>query len=381
MINTIYNWLLRSKSLWIIAILMVVGVSVHQFLIGRYNNFSIFRSSFDILRSGQDLYIHHPEYYWDLYKYSPTFALMMAPFYYLPIPIGLLFWNGINTLSLIWGIIRLDLTPQKRLIFFAIIFQTMLTSMQNSQSNGLMAGIILIALTYFEKEQQSKGLIAIISSAFVKIFSLGLGLIVIPFIRKKTIIPTVILSLLTLIILIALPLILIPFDELLWQYQNWLRMLKTDDAQSYGYSVMGVLNSWFGYSGKNAPVQLIGLILLVLPLVQFSKYNNPIFQRLFTASVAIWLLIFNHKSESPTFIVGLTGVALWWVTVRFTRLHLGLLILVLIFASISPTDLFPAYLRKTYINPFCLHAFALMVLWGYIQVQLWSKQFNNTLQT
>src|SRR6478672_13962051 len=68
------------------------------------NNFLIFRSAFDHLRSGADLYALHPTEHGDLFKYSPTFALFMAPFRALPYTPALLIWNLLNVLLIYLGL-------------------------------------------------------------------------------------------------------------------------------------------------------------------------------------------------------------------------------------------------------------------------------------
>ena len=42
----------------------------------KYNNYTIFERSFEHLKNEQDLYQLYPEEQWDLYKYSPSFALL-----------------------------------------------------------------------------------------------------------------------------------------------------------------------------------------------------------------------------------------------------------------------------------------------------------------
>ena len=69
----------------------------------QYNNYIIFAQSFSNLWNGENMYIRHPDVYADLYKYSPTFALVMAPFRALPVWAGLWFWNVSGILLLLAG--------------------------------------------------------------------------------------------------------------------------------------------------------------------------------------------------------------------------------------------------------------------------------------
>lgn len=43
-----------------------------------YNNYIIFKNSFEHLSSNKDIYKSYPEEHWDLYKYSPTFSFAMG---------------------------------------------------------------------------------------------------------------------------------------------------------------------------------------------------------------------------------------------------------------------------------------------------------------
>ncbi|HXO73648.1 MAG TPA: hypothetical protein VN824_00435, partial [Puia sp.] len=69
-----------------------------------YNNFRIFKLSFYHLLQGKDIYQLFPDEHWDLYKYSPAFALCFGVLSWMPDSIGLLLWNLINSLCLFLGI-------------------------------------------------------------------------------------------------------------------------------------------------------------------------------------------------------------------------------------------------------------------------------------
>ena len=87
-----------------ILLLITIGVSIQMFLLksggiesggimySHYNNYLIFKDSFIHLFNNKDLYQLYPMEHWDYFKYSPTFALLMAPFAALPDFVGLLFY-------------------------------------------------------------------------------------------------------------------------------------------------------------------------------------------------------------------------------------------------------------------------------------------------
>jgi hypothetical protein len=53
-----------------------------------YNNFIIFKQSFFHLKNNTNLYLEYINEYKDHYYYSPSFALFVIPFSYLPILIS-----------------------------------------------------------------------------------------------------------------------------------------------------------------------------------------------------------------------------------------------------------------------------------------------------
>src|SRR5438128_8002394 len=82
-----------------------------------YNNFLIFRQSFDHLIHNMDLYSSQVPEHYDFYKYSPTFATLMAPFALLPVLPGLILWNLLNALALFFAINSLPIKNDNAKIF------------------------------------------------------------------------------------------------------------------------------------------------------------------------------------------------------------------------------------------------------------------------
>eukprot|EP01036_Dinobryon_divergens_P007620 gene7620-10167_t len=106
----------------------------------------ILASAFFHLLDGKDLYIMYPAECWDLFKYSPAFALFMGVFAWLPDIAGLTLWNLLNAM--------------------------LLTSIQNAQSNGLIAGLILLAFNKLENGDVRWSSLFITLTVFIKLFGL-----------------------------------------------------------------------------------------------------------------------------------------------------------------------------------------------------------------
>ena len=115
---------------------------------------------------------------------------------------------------------------------------------------------------------------------------------------------------------------------------------------------MGMLHSWFGLdSGKDLLV-IIGLVCMLVPFLFIHKYKDPRYRLTWFAALLIWMVIFNHKAESPTFIIAFTGIALWVFGSHKTNFLVLLAILAFVFTSLVPTDIFPLSLRKNFLHAF-----------------------------
>ncbi len=98
----------------------------------RYNNYIIFKQSFFHLIQNKDLFIHYPYEYWDLYKYSPTFALLFAPFALIPDLLGLILWNAINALAIFLVFKHLpNINDRSKLYMLWFVFLELFTCLQN----------------------------------------------------------------------------------------------------------------------------------------------------------------------------------------------------------------------------------------------------------
>ena len=342
-----------------------------------YNNYLIFKQSFFHLIEGKDLFILYPQEHWDLYKYSPSFSLMMAPLAILPDVIGLFFWNLLNALVLFFGIIKLQLPAHfkgvgfKKVHSFVLLFigLELMTSLQNEQSNGLLAGLIILAFVFLEKEKIWLGTLCIALTFYIKIFGIVAFALFLVYPKKGKFILS---SAVWMIVLGLLPAVFVGLDQLMFLYESWGKMLGEDHAASYGYSVMGWLQSWFGLEVSKNVIVLIGVILFCLPLVKIKHYANYNFRWRLLVSILIWVVIFNHKAESPTFVIAMSGVGVWYFFSEKTRMNLVLVILAFVFTSLSPTDLFPRFLREQFVIPYVMKAVFCIFIWGKVVWEMWN---------
>jgi hypothetical protein len=326
-----------------------------------YSNFLIFKNSFFHLLSHQDLYQSYLSERVDLYKYSPAFALLMAPFAVFPDLVGLFLWNFLNVFVLYMAIWQLPIVPLKnRLLALLLILLEAITAMQNSQSNGLIAGLIILAFTALEKNRSSLATLFLVATVFIKIFGL-LAFVMFLFYPNKF--KNFAYSLFWALTFLLLPLLVTSPEELFVVYQSWWRLLSTDYSISEGLSVMAWLHTWFGIENVKLTVVSIGLLVFSLPLLRFKLYTSRQFRELFLCSILIWVIIFNHKAESPTFVIAVSGIVIWFFSQTqslFNRILLGL---TLVFTILAPVDIFPAYVRNEIFIPYAVKVVPCFLVW------------------
>lgn len=338
----------------------------------QYNNYLIFKQSFPHLLAGQNLYAAYPQEYWDLFKYAPTFGLAMAPFAVLPDWLGLALWNLLNGLSVFFALKYLPgLSRQTTACIRWFVLLELVTSLQNSQVNALLLALLLGAYLAWERHRPGWATPALVAGAFVKPFVLAGGLLWFFFRGKRRALAA---GIGTLVGLALLPAAVVGWPALRAQYENWAVLLESDYASSLGLSVMGWLHTWFGLQPPHAVVIGAGTGLLLLPLLRTGRYLEVAFRRAYLASILIWVVIFNHRAESPTFVIAMAGVGIWYFSKAATRLDTVLVVLTFVFTTLSPTDVFPATWRNEFVVPYVLKAVGCILIWGKITGELLGPQ-------
>jgi hypothetical protein len=343
-------------------ILLGMHMSPDGVLITNYNNFMIFKQSFYHLIENKDLYIRYPEEHWDLYKYSPSFALLFAPLAVLPEYLGVILWDVLNAMVLFLAIIKLPYITEKHKIsmLFILTVETM-TSMQNEQSNALIAGLLIFAFIFMEKRNYLIATLFIVLTVYIKLFGIvAFSLFLLYPKRMKFIV----YSAFWMILFAFLPLIIVSPEQLKILYQSWGHTLANDHSASLGLSVLGWLHSWFGFAANKNILLLIGMIIFMLPFVIIKNYKDYPFRLMILASVLIWVVIFNHKAESPTFVLAMSGVAIWFFAQKRKMGDKVLLVLAIVFTSLSVTDIFPPFIRFGFFRAYDVKVIPCILIWG-----------------
>lgn len=299
--------------------------------------------------------------------------MFMAPFAYLPDLLGLTAWNLLNLLVVFYAFRNFPFLSEKKMLFaMGFILIEALTSLVATQSNCIMAGLLIITYICLEKKKIFLATFFLALSVFIKPFGLVAFLLFLFYPGK---IKAFGYSLLWFILIFMLPLLVISPEGLIGEYKSWLLLLKNDHDASFGISLFGLLHSWFGATDKNI-ILAVGAVVLVLPLIRYKAFINWEFRSLFLASLLIWVIIFNHKGETPGFIIAVCGVAIWYFTQASSRANLVLLVLTLLFTVLEPTDIFPKFFRDKYFTPYDICVIPCVLVWFKITWELMTKDFS-----
>lgn len=164
--------------------------------------------------------------------------------------------------------------------------------------------------------------------------------------------------------LFLVPLLVVPPGQFWFLYQSWFNLLVNDHSISHGFSVMGWFRTWFDFRPDKIYVLLAGVLLFCVPLLRLDRYQDYFFRLQALASILIWVIIFNHRAESATFIIAMSGVVIWYFSQERKPENLVLFILAFIFTQLAPTDIFPRFIRKEYFQPYVVKAVPCIFLWA-----------------
>jgi hypothetical protein len=237
-----------------------------------YNNYIIFKKSFHHLINQQDLYVCYPQEYYDLYKYTPTFSVLFGIFSNLPDWLGLNLWNLLNALLLFFSIVYLPRISQlQKGMILLIVTVELMTSLQNEQSNALIAGLIIFTFNLLERNKLLWATLCIVASAFIKLFGV-VGFALFLFYPNKW--KATIYTLMWTLLLLLFPLLFISVPQYVTLFKNYLNLLSGDHSAWFGISVMGLLNTWFSIDFHKNITVLTGCILFLIPFLRYKLYKD-----------------------------------------------------------------------------------------------------------
>ena len=355
-----------------VSLLIATAITAQQTLgHARSNNFAIFRASFWHLLRGQDLYAAYPAEHWDLFKYSPTCALLFAPFAALPYGVGLWFWNMLNAIALS-GAIALLLPGRSALAALLIVLPEALGALQNTQSNALVAGLMILSIVALERGRVAAGAASVIAGAAVKVFPLSAGLFgLLTPMRWRHVAWCVLIGL----AFFVLPLTVTSPELLRFQYDSWISVQRQDSTKIGMAWLGGIIEIALGHGVPHAPFQLLGVAIVVTSawLARTRWNDDAIIRRLLLASLLIFSVVFNHMAESPSFVIAFAGLGIWWATMPRERWRDVLVLMIVLLGSVGGSDLVPKHIRLEWHARYQIKAVVTLIGWFALQYDLWRR--------
>ena len=362
------------KIIEIFYILAAIIIPAQKYFLHHYNNFKIYQHSSFHFFGRTNLYTEYPDKYYDVFLYNPSFAVLFAPFAYLPTIVGIYIWVFFVITVYYISVRLLPFDFKTKLFIYGFTFLELVTSLENLQTNPLIASFILFTFIFLENEKVFKAAAFPNLGFFIKGYGAISGIL---FILKRPKFRNFLYLLFWLVILLFLPLIYYSPTGLLNLYKDWKLSLFSEHKMNTGISVMRLIISIFRLNIPVIWIQLMGLLFFVSTVVIiFFRKNYEQVKGIFLPYIMILVIIFNHDAESATYIIAVTGVAIWYVNSPRSLIDKVLLVITFLLTVLSPTDIFPDILYKKYVLPFALKALGPSLIFLRIQFSLYSPQSN-----
>lgn len=355
----------------------------------RANNFLIYRGSFWNAVREWNLYLPNPAEYGDSHHYGPLFSLLFSPFAIFPLKplnIGLLLWGIALTLFLYWAIRHSQFNKRQQLFILWFCAHEMLTALFMQQFNIAIAATILLAYYLIEREKDFWAAFFIMLGTFVKIYSI-VGLAFFIFSKHKGRLIGGMLFWAVVFFLLPMP-FFHGWDYIVEQYYNWYVSLAEKNALNAGsimqnISFIGMTHRITGMQFNDLWLIIPGMVLFALPYLRFDQYKNMAFRQTLLASVLMFIILFSTGSESSGYITPFIGIVIWYTAAPWkrTRWDVFLLVFAFILSSMSPSDLFPAYLRREYVHPYALKALPVTIIWLQLCYEMLTKEYAQRAET
>ena len=307
---------------WLAAayLLVVVFTTWQRGVVSReHTTFAIFRQSFVHLVAHQDLYAIYGDEQGpasqDLFKYSPSAAVLFAPLSVLPYAMSLFAWNLLNAALLFWAVCRL-LPRQQADLALLLLLPEVFTTIQASSSNGLIAALMLLALMWIVRGKDGRAAFAIAVGATIKIFPLAVASVIVTRASRWRFALALMLSG---CVLLGLPLLVVPAGELARQYHSWhvVQLHDAGDIQ-FGMSLIRAFREYWATELPSWAFQLGGTLLVLAPLIRRDRWTDERFRLQFGSSVLVFTVLFNHQAERQSLVIAAVGSAIWLVNRPFS---------------------------------------------------------------
>ena len=348
-----------------------------------HNNYNIFRYVFFNTMNGSTLYGESTDGgYWDMNHYGPFFSAIIAPFAMMPEIPGLVLWCAALSMFMYWTVRKSSFTDYQKIFILWFCAHELLTALFMQQFNIAIAGIMLLSYHFVKKEQDQWATFFIVIGFLVKLYGI-VGLAFFLFSKHKV---RYVLSFVGwLVVLSCIPMLYSGVEYQISQYKEWIECLGSKNAENgdsiaQNISLLGLVHRTSGLQFSDLFIILPGMALFAIPYLRIKQYANEGFKQTILASALMFICLFSTGTESSGYIIALTGVAIWFTASPWQRdkCDIALMVFAFILTSLSPSDLFPAYIRKEWVQPYALKALPVAIIWFKLCYEIMTKDYKDT---
>ena len=356
------------------------------------NNFLIFRGVFWHTWQGVSLYAPYPEEYFDTNHYGPLFSVIVAPFAIMPVWLGVVCWHVAMAALLYVAIRRMPIDWAKQVFVLWFCAHELLTALFMSQFNIAICALVVGAYICVEKEKDHWATFLILIGTFVKLYGIvGLAFFLFSKHKWRFVWSFAAWS----VVLFALPMIISSPEYVVDQYVGWYQSLSEKNADNMfsggtNISLLGlvrkvgalVVGRDMASAYSDMWIIVPGCVLFALPYLRFRQWASADFRAMFLCSALCFLVLFSTGSESSGYITPFVGISIWYCCVpwRRTRWDIALMVFAFILTSMSPSDLFPAYVRREIVQPYALKALPIVIIWLKMVYEMLTRDYLQTAE-
>ncbi|MBC9931471.1 glycosyltransferase family 87 protein [Chitinophaga qingshengii] len=347
---------------------------------GNINNFLVFKNVFFHLIHQQPLYIEYPQEYYDVNLYGPVFSIVIAPFAGLETKVGALLWAMTGAAVLYYAIRQLPLARLQQNIILLLCTQELMGASGWFQMNQFIGAFIILTFACIVKGKDMTAAFLIVLGTLTKIYGIvGLAFFFFSSNPKRLIGGLLLWG----AVLFALPMLISSPQYVINSYFEWYAALAHKNELNEAVTTIfqnisagGFIQRVFHLQGLNDFYILIPAVLIFLSqYIRLPYRYNSRYRLYMLCSVLMFPVLFSSSSESPTYIIAIPAICIWYVLQPATRLNNIFLFFAILLVSFSHSDVVTPWVRKNLAVPYALKALPCLVLWLMIAVEIYTKQF------
>ena len=370
----------NTTIFWLWTLLALVAMTKLRH--GHNNNFLVFRYVFWHTINGQSLYAEYPEYF-DVNHYGPVFSLVVAPFAWEPVWMGMLLWLVALAWLLFFAVKHSTLSTGQRVFVGWFCAHELLAALFMQQFNIAIVALLLMAFWAIEREKEPWAAFCIMLGTMVKLYGIvGLAFFLFSKHRGKLVMWLAIWA----AVMFAAPMLISSPEYVVGQYAEWYDNLVTKNqgnmfASAQNISLLGMVRKISGVATYSDLWLIVpGMVLFALPLLRLSQYRHLGFRQTLLASVLMFVVLFSTGTENSGYVIALVGVVIWYVAAPWkrSRWDVALMVYALIGCSFAHSDLFPHSLRDNIIRPYALKALPIAIIWFKLCYEMAVRKYEAT---